>query len=55
MNDAAALSEDQVIDGFHQFLQMALAQARAEKLLDVETLASAEADLMISGKFVCIL
>lgn len=43
------ISEQQVIDGFHLFLQSALAQAKAEKLLDAETLASAEADLMVSG------
>jgi len=43
------LTEQQVIDGFHSFLQTALAQARAERLLDADTLASAEADLMISG------
>ena len=43
------LSEEEVIDGFHIFLQSSLAQAKAEKLLDVDTLASAEADLMVSG------
>ena len=43
------LSEEQVISGFHLFLQTALAQAKAERLLDVDTLSSAEADLMISG------
>lgn len=43
------LTEDQVIDGFHSFLSSALAQAKAERLLDADTLASAEADLMICG------
>lgn len=43
------LSEEQVIEGFHIFLQTALAQAKAERLLDADTLASAEADLMVSG------
>ena len=46
----ATLSEQQVSDGFHSFLANALAQAKAEKLLDVETLSSAEADLMICGE-----
>ena len=43
------LSEEQVIDGFHLFLRTALAQAKAERLLDADTLASAQADLMVSG------
>lgn len=43
------LSEDSVIDGFHVFLQSALGQAKAERLLDEETLASAEADIVIAG------
>ena len=48
-NIPQTLSEEEVIDGFHIFLQSALAQAKAEKLLDADTLASAEADLMVSG------
>ncbi|KIJ52347.1 hypothetical protein M422DRAFT_202405 [Sphaerobolus stellatus SS14] len=48
------LSEQQVIDGFHTFLQTSLAQAKAERLLDTDTLASAEADLMISGPALCL-
>jgi len=48
-NMPQSLSEEQVINGFHVFLQTALAQAKAERLLDVDTLSSAEADLMISG------
>jgi len=43
------LNEDAVMNGFHVFLKNALAQAKLERLLDEETLSSAEADLMISG------
>ncbi|KAF8508090.1 hypothetical protein BU17DRAFT_77991 [Hysterangium stoloniferum] len=48
------LTEEHVIEGFHKFLQTALAQAKAEKLLDADTLASAEADLMVSGPALCL-
>ncbi|GJJ12587.1 hypothetical protein Clacol_006830 [Clathrus columnatus] len=53
-NSSTTLSEQQVIDGFHSFLQSALTQAKAEKLLDTETLASAEADLMVSAPALCL-
>ncbi|KDQ08726.1 hypothetical protein BOTBODRAFT_118235 [Botryobasidium botryosum FD-172 SS1] len=48
------LSEQDVQDGFHAFLTNALAQAKVERLLDPETLASAEADLMICGPALCL-
>ncbi|KAF9510286.1 hypothetical protein BS47DRAFT_1348209 [Hydnum rufescens UP504] len=48
------LSEAQVADAFHTFLQKALAQAKAERLLDESTLASAEADIMVSGPALCL-
>jgi len=35
-----------VVEAFHGYLKGALAQARAEHLLDNDTLASAEADIM---------
>ncbi|KAG8905946.1 hypothetical protein FRB99_007951 [Tulasnella sp. 403] len=48
------LDEQTVMDGFHAFLINALAQAKAERLLDEETLASAEADLMVAGPALCL-
>ncbi len=44
-----ALDEQYVQDAFHSYLKSSLAQARAERLLDVEILSSAEGDLMITG------
>jgi hypothetical protein len=44
-----ALSEVYIQDCFHSYLRSSLAQAKVEKLLDVDVLASAEADLMITG------
>jgi hypothetical protein len=44
-----ALSEAYIQDCFHSYLRSSLAQAKAERLLDVDVLASAEADLMITG------
>ena len=40
---------DEVQDSFYIFLQASLDQARAEGLLDVEVLSSAEGDLIIKG------
>jgi len=43
------LSENLVQDSFHSYLKSSLAQAKVEKLIDVDLLASAEGDLMITG------
>jgi len=51
---SATLTVEQVIHGFHQFLQYALAQAKFEKIIDEDTLASAEADVMICGPALCL-
>lgn len=48
------LTVEQVIHGFHQFLQYSLSQAKFEKIIDEETLASAEADVMICGPALCL-
>lgn len=48
--NATPLDEEYVMNGFHAFLAHALAQAKAERLLDEDTLASAEADIMVAGK-----
>lgn len=45
------LSEEYVQNCFHSYLKSALTQAKVERLLDTETLSSAEADLMITGVF----
>lgn len=45
------LDEEYVQDAFHSFLKSSLAHAKAERLLDVNVLSSAEADLMIAGAF----
>lgn len=42
------------MNAFHKFLTLALAQAKAERLLDEETLASAEADIMVAGPALCL-
>lgn len=44
------LAEQDVQDSFHGYLKSSLTQAKIERLLDPEILASAEADLMITGK-----
>jgi len=44
------LSEQVIQDSFHSYLKSSLAQAKAERLLDVDILSSAEGDLMITGK-----
>lgn len=43
------LLEEYVQDSFHSYLKSSLAQAKAEHLLDVDMLSSAEGDLMITG------
>ena len=43
------LSESYIQDCFHSYLKSSLTQAKAEKLLDTETLSSAEGDLMVTG------
>jgi hypothetical protein len=48
------LTVEQVIDGFHLFLQNSLAQAKFENIIDEETLASAESDIMICGPALCL-
>ena len=48
-NNDGPLDEEYVQDAFHSYLKSSLAQAKAERLLDVEVLSSAEGDLMITG------
>lgn len=48
------LTETQVVNAFHTYLKNALSQAKAERLLDDDTLASAEADIMIAGPALCL-
>ncbi|KAI0081049.1 hypothetical protein K474DRAFT_1588783 [Panus rudis PR-1116 ss-1] len=48
------LSEQYVQDCFHSYLKSSLTQAKAERLLDVDTLASVEGDLMITGPALCL-
>ena len=46
------LSEEYVQDCFHSYLKSSLTQAKAERLFDIDVLASAEGDLMITGTFI---
>jgi hypothetical protein len=46
------LSENIVQDSFHSYLKKSLAQAKVEKLIDVDLLASAEGDLMVTGVYI---
>ncbi|ETW83467.1 hypothetical protein HETIRDRAFT_433935 [Heterobasidion irregulare TC 32-1] len=48
------LAEHYVQDAFHSYLKSSLTQAKAERLLDVEMLSSAEGDLMITGPALCL-
>ncbi|THH27320.1 hypothetical protein EUX98_g6863 [Antrodiella citrinella] len=48
------LSEEYVQDCFHSYLKSSLTQAKAERLLDIDVLASAEGDLMITGPALCL-
>lgn len=43
------LPEDFVQECFHSYLKSSLTHAKVEGLLDEDTLASAEGDLMITG------
>jgi hypothetical protein len=49
IDEEGRLDEQYVQDAFHSYLKSSLAQAKAERLLDVEVLSSAEGDLMITG------
>ncbi|KZP17644.1 hypothetical protein FIBSPDRAFT_894052 [Athelia psychrophila] len=59
-HDGTRLTEEYVQDSFHSYLKSSelispsLTQANAEKLLDAEVLASAVADLMITGPALCL-
>ncbi|KAH9992230.1 hypothetical protein BJV74DRAFT_918948 [Russula compacta] len=48
-DEEGRLDEAYVQDAFHSYLKSSLAQAKAERLLDVEILSGAEGDLMITG------
>ncbi|KAG8934519.1 hypothetical protein FRC01_002251 [Tulasnella sp. 417] len=50
----SVVTDEITMNAFHKFLTLALAQAKAERLLDEETLASAEADIMVSGPALCL-
>ncbi|TFK89354.1 hypothetical protein K466DRAFT_652125 [Polyporus arcularius HHB13444] len=50
----ATLPEELVQECFHSYLKSSLTHAKAEGLLDEDTLASAEADLMITGPALCL-
>lgn len=50
--DEGRLDEQYVQDAFHSYLKSSLAHAKAERLLDVKVLSSAEGDLMITGTFI---
>ncbi|KAH9015656.1 hypothetical protein EDB85DRAFT_2097309 [Lactarius pseudohatsudake] len=54
IDDEAPLDEQYVQDAFHSYLKSSLAQAKAERLLDIEVLSSAEGDLMITGPALCL-
>jgi hypothetical protein len=53
-SESGTLSETYIQDCFHSYLRSSLAQAKAERLLDVDVLASAEADLMITGPYISL-
>jgi len=48
-----SLDEQNVINGFHVFLTSALSHAKAERLIDDDTLASAQNDVVIAGPALC--
>ncbi|EIW84578.1 hypothetical protein CONPUDRAFT_142800 [Coniophora puteana RWD-64-598 SS2] len=48
------LTEQYIQDAFHRYLRSSLTQAKIEKLVDPEILASAEGDLMITGPALCL-
>lgn len=43
------LDEEYVQNSFHTYLKSSLTQAKVEKLIEDQVLASAQADLMITG------
>lgn len=49
-SQGSPLSEQHIQDSFHSYLKSSLTQAKAERLLDVDVLSSAEGDLMITGE-----
>ncbi|KAF9475951.1 hypothetical protein BDN70DRAFT_996034 [Pholiota conissans] len=51
---SSQLSEQYIQDSFHSYLKSSLTQAKAERLLDADVLASAEGDLMITGPALCL-
>ncbi|KAF8972354.1 hypothetical protein BDZ97DRAFT_1752921 [Flammula alnicola] len=51
---SSQLSEKYIQDSFHSYLKSSLTQAKAERLLDVDVLASAEGDLMVTGPALCL-
>ncbi|KAF9037651.1 hypothetical protein BJ165DRAFT_1532303 [Panaeolus papilionaceus] len=53
-NGHITLSEEFIQDSFHSYLKSSLAQAKVERLLDADVLASAEGDLMITGPALCL-
>ncbi|KAF8873596.1 hypothetical protein CPB84DRAFT_1753215 [Gymnopilus junonius] len=53
-NSSSQLSEKYIQDSFHSYLKSSLTQAKAERLLDADVLASAEGDLMITGPALCL-
>ncbi|KAG2076525.1 hypothetical protein BDR04DRAFT_1089662 [Suillus decipiens] len=48
------LDEEYVQNSFHTYLKSSLTQAKVERLIEDQVLASAEADLMISGPALCL-
>src|SRR6266404_6866515 len=54
-DDDGILDEQYVQDAFHSYLKSSLAQAKIERLLDIELLSSAEGDLMITGAYLALL
>ncbi|KAG2146091.1 uncharacterized protein EDB93DRAFT_1286193 [Suillus bovinus] len=48
------LDEEYVQNSFHTYLKSSLTQAKVEKLIEDEILASAQADLMITGPALCL-
>ncbi|EGN98749.1 hypothetical protein SERLA73DRAFT_181379 [Serpula lacrymans var. lacrymans S7.3] len=53
-SDGNHLSEEYIQNSFHSYLKSSLTQAKVEKLLDADMLASAEGDLMITGPALCL-
>jgi hypothetical protein len=51
---SSKLDEEYVQNSFHTYLKSSLTQAKVERLIEDQVLASAEADLMISGPALCL-